>query len=176
MSNFKRMCAIALSLMMILCVVSTTAFAAETDDYAIMEELNTTTDTIGVMPYAASVPTTLGSLPYTATVTNLDEQHCTYTKYYFAPSGTSLKISYNLQSAGDKNDTARSAIIYLYEVNNSNAVDSCTISQFLGSTSSEHTFSNLDTNKHYYFMIKNTTGRALFVDKYISGTVTITNG
>ena len=89
-------------------------------------------------------------------------------KFYFSPSGTDINVSGTISSAGDQNDKSRNAKIYLYEVGNSTAVDSYTVSQFTGSTSINTTFSNLSTNKNYYFEFRNTTSHNIFVNRWIN--------
>ena len=85
-----------------------------------------------------------------------------------SPSGTDINVSGTISSAGDQNDKSRNAKIYLYEVGNSTAVDSYTVSQFTGSTSINTTFSNLSTNKNYYFEFRNTTSHNIFVNRWIN--------
>lgn len=108
------------------------------------------------------------NLPYTAETEGLCEGCGTYTKFYFSPSGTDINVSGTISSAGDQNDKSRNAKIYLYEVGNSTAVDSYTVSQFTGSTSINTTFSNLSTNKNYYFEFRNTTSHNIFVNRWIN--------
>lgn len=168
--------------MLLVCVLmlnmSVSAFAVEVTEHVTDAETTTAAMVPGesdiVSPMASSAPTEQGTLPYTATVTNLPEGCGTYTKYYFKPSGTDLTISGTLSSCGDENNKDRKAVIYLYEVNGtSNPVDSYTVSQFVGSTTLSHTFTNLSTSKNYYIRIYNSTSWGVLVDKWIKGSVKI---
>lgn len=155
---------LALAMSLALCVP---AFAAE------VEEPSECEASVSVQPRAASIPTEKHDLPYSATVTNLSEGTGTYTKYYFAPSGTDIEISGTLRAVKDQNDKSRYAIIYLYKVGDSSSVDSYTVDQFLESTSFSHTFTNLSSSSHYYLDIRNTTSNNIQQQRWISGTVEI---
>lgn len=127
-----------------------------------------------ISPLATSIPTTSHSLPYSATVTSLKAGHGTYTKYYFSPNkNNQLTIGGSLKPSGDQNSKSRKAKIFLYEVGNSTAVDSYTISEFVNTTTLSHTFKNLDEDAHYYLYIKNTGSAGITTSKTIDGTVKI---
>ena len=156
---------LALAMCMSLCISAFATEMAPTEEPTLIE-----TD---IIARAATKPTSEEDLPYDAIVTNLSEGTGTYTRYYFAPSGTDIEISGTLRAVEDKNDTSRSAKIYLYQVGNNSSVDSYTVEQFLGSTSFSHTFKNLDEDSHYFLDIRNTTPNNIAQDRWISGTVTI---
>lgn len=161
----KKLFALLLCVMLILSMHVVT-FAAETSP-----------DTSSVQPSssrAAVVPTTSHSTPYTMTITNLEEQHSTYTKYYFSPNNEELDISGTLRESGTKDGVNRSAKILLFLVGDDDTnIDSYTVSDFSGSVTISHTFQNLIPNAHYYFRIDNLNVHPPYAYRYIDGSITI---
>lgn len=158
-----------LSILCALCMTMALAvpsFAVDVTTDSVATAVSESSDTSTAR--APKIPTESHNLPYTAETEGLCEGCGTYTKFYFSPSGTDINVSGTISSAGDQNDKSRNAKIYLYEVGNSTAVDSYTVSQFTGSTSINTTFSNLSTNKNYYFEFRNTTSHNIFVNRWIN--------
>lgn len=143
------------------------AFASENSLSKVDERVELQEVVYPITPYAADVPTSVHSLPYTATTSELPEGCGTYTKYYFAPSGTDINVSGTFTASKELNDQSRYAKIKLYKVGNTNPVDSYSVPQFVGSTTVNHTFSNLSKDSHYYFEFENTTPNALFKSRWI---------
>lgn len=125
-----------------------------------------------VCPLAEDVPTQLGTLPYKATITNLCDGCGTYTRSYFLPSGTDFSVTGTIKAVGNLNDQSRTAELSIYEVGSNKLIDTCYISQFVGSTTFSYTFSNCSTNQTYYFEFRNTTP-GLWVSNNITGSFTI---
>lgn len=149
----KGLCMILAAAMSLgLCVSASAADVASIDDsqMVVLE---------GPVTRAADVPSESHSLPYTASTEELQEGTTTLTRYYFTPDGTSFTVSGTVSSSGDKNNQARNAKLYLYELGSNELISTYEIPQFVGSTSFSTTFRNLSSNKNYYFGLKNTTTR-----------------
>ncbi len=125
-----------------------------------------------LQPLAASAPTEFTTLPYEPEIQNLPEQCGTYTKYYFAATGTDIKVTGTVYSSGDKNNTTRKVKVQLYEVNGG-VVATSDVFTFLDSKSISVTFNNLSANKMYYIRFFNATGKNILKDYSISGKLKI---
>lgn len=143
---FVLICAIILSM----CV---TASAAETIPDANVFSFPGTGSTIS--PMAADKPIEFHLLPYDMTITNLAEQHSTYSRYYFSGSNGSLSISGTLRPSGTDDSVARNAKILLYQVGMDENIDSYSVSDITGDKNITHTFTGLNENSHYFFRIDN---------------------
>lgn len=165
----KKIIALVLSCIFILSM-SLPAYATES-----------ATDIVGIsgnesaiVPFAATKPTSSHSLPYAMTITNLTEQHSTYSRYYFAPGSTeSLTISGNLWPSGTEDGVARNVKILLFQVQNDNIIDSYTVNGITEKQFIAHTFTGLDTDSHYYFRIDNMNSHPPYANRYVSGSITV---
>lgn len=126
-----------------------------------------------LLPLAAAAPTEFKTLPYSPGIQNLPEQCGSYTLYYFAATGTDIKVEGTVKATGDQNETSRKIKVQLYEVNGGVVAASETFS-FLGSGEISVTFKNLSTNKMYYVRFFNATTKSILKDYFIDGKFTIT--
>lgn len=121
-----------------------------------------------VQPFAATAPTTFTTLPYSPSIQNLPEQCGSYTIYYFAATGTDIKVTGTVKATGDQNETSRKIKVQLYEVNGGVVAASETFA-FLGSGEFSATFKNLSANKMYYIRFFNATAKNYFKNYFIDG-------
>ena len=164
----KKICSLTLLCVMILCL-SISAAAVEED--AGKYDPNATCTASST--WAAARPSLSHSTPYTMSITNLEEKHSTYTKYYFSPNDEKLQISGTLSQSGDQDNVERSVKILLFQVgNDATNQDSYTVS-FNGSTFISHTFLNLQPNANYYFRIDNLNSHPPYAKRYVDGSLTI---
>lgn len=127
-------------------------------------------------PWASSAPTSSHSTPYTATITNLEAGHVTYTRYYFSPVDEMLTIAGSVYPVNTASTAAHRAKIYLYKVGVSTIEDSYTTPLFYNGNGVQgilHTFTGLDNNAKYYFVIENLTSSSSSEDRPISGSLVI---
>lgn len=124
---------------------------------------------------AYEIPDTPHELGYLATITNLEAQHMTYTRYYFAPNNEKLRLSGGFRTTGDDTTTSRSVKIELYKIGDSRIVDSRTITGINSAstfTSFDISFTGLQQG-NYYFIIRNTTSKSLSSSRSVNGEFTI---
>lgn len=126
-----------------------------------------------LQPLAASAPTEFTSLPYEPEIQLLPEQCGTYTKYYFAATGSDIKVTGTVTASGEQNNTARKIQVQLYEVN-TGLVAQSSVFAFTGSYTISFTFNNLSSNKMYYVRFFNATTKDYFKELSISGTLKLT--
>lgn len=111
---------------------------------------------IGISPLAI-FPSDETDLPYSATIYDLDAERFTYTKYYFCPGDSDLRILGTMYAAqGNCNDENR-VRISLYRQNSDEPVDVYYTDYFdrHGAAIVAHTFTGLDPNAYYFFSIAN---------------------
>ncbi len=168
----KRLLALVL-----LCVLT---FSMSIPTFAMGSDINeakglrSTATTVG--PRAATVPTEApATLPYTAIIDELEEQQCTYTRYYFpAPNGT-LTLSYSIYPSGSEVNVTRSFTIYLYRVGDNALIKTISIEDFTETVTDTYVFTGLNSNSNYYLMFENSSSVNPFRTKNVTGTVIISN-
>lgn len=138
---------------------------------------NTTVDvSTNIMPRATTPPSSSHSTPYTATITNLEAGHVTYTRYYFSPVEEMLTIAGSVYPVNTASTAAHRAKIYLYKVGVSAIEDSYTTQLFYNGNGVQgflHTFTGLDPDAYYYFVVENLTTKSSKEDRSISGSFVI---
>lgn len=164
----KKLFAMLLAAVMLLTMMPLGAAAAETE----ITTQATAIEETYVMPRASSIPTEAHSLPYTATITNLEEGHKTYTRYYFSPVEEKIKIAGTVYSCGDDLTKNRTVKINLYRVGNSAIEDSVTYT-FSENHYVSYSFLGLNDNAYYYIEIVNQTSNSLLSDLWVEGSFTI---
>ena len=127
-----------------------------------------------VSPLAYNIPDTPHALGYMATVTNLEAQHITYTRYYFAPDNECLRVAGGFWMTGNDTTTSRTVKIELYKIGQELIVDSYTVYSIDNTTYTgfDHTFAGLEDG-NYYFVVRNMTTSSLTAERWVSGNFTI---
>lgn len=159
----KKMIAVLLCFIFIFSM-GTPAYASETTPE--------TTNGTNVSPRGYDIPTTPHALYYTATVTNLEAQHITYTRYYFTPENETLTVVGTFWPTGSDTTTSRKVKVEIYKIGDSRIVDSWTSNYFTGNCSIDHSFTGLQSG-NYYLVVRNLTSSLLDSERWISGSFLI---
>lgn len=106
-------------------------------------------------PRASNIPETEGSLPYNATISNLMAGYYTYTKYYFKPGDSTLRILGTMYSCSGNTTNANCVEFQLYQKGNSEMISRYQTEKFESGGMVAHTFENLKPAGEYFFVVKN---------------------
>lgn len=153
----KRIVSLTLTALMVLSLLSTTAFAAEVSTPA-----NNELATMAVQPLADTAPTdyrNLSSESYTATLIDLAATKASLTKYYFSTGTGEINMDFSLERSGTTTQTKRVLKVYLYEKTATGSwtktSKEASVTFYGTSISTSRSFTGLDANKFYYLSFKN---------------------
>ena len=104
---------------------------------------------------AGNIPDTEGSLPYNATISNLMAGYYTYTKYYFKPGDSTLRILGTMYPCSGNTTDANCVEFQLYQKGNSEMISRYRTEKFENGSGVAHTFENLKPAGEYFFVVKN---------------------
>lgn len=174
----KRIMSLTLTALMVLSLLSTTAFAAEVST-PVDDELAATSQ-VEVQPRADTAPSdyrNLSNASYTATLIDLAATKASLTRYYFSTGTGEINMNFSLERSGTTTQTTRVLKVYLYEKTSTGSwtktSKEVTVTFSGTSISTSRSFTGLDANKFYYLSFKNESASSTSSRCDISGSIVV---
>lgn len=174
----KRIVSLTLVALMVISLLSTTAFAAEVSTSTDNETVTMTP--MAVQPLADTAPSdyrNLSSESYTATLIDLAATKASLTKYYFSTGTKEINMDFSLERSGTTTQTKRVLKVYLYERTATGSwtktSKEATVTFYGTSISTSRSFTGLDANKFYYLSFKNESASTTSSRCDISGSIVV---